>query len=203
MHMAVRRDRKLKGMKRITALAALPILALGLAACDDDKGTVTPAQSEAAAVAEAETDTEVATEEEGAADSAADEVTTTNPTFGDTYTWPDGLAVTISEPADFTPTENAAGQVEGQANLAYDITVTNGTSEDIDAAMITLTVSSGGQQSGPIFDTEGGTEMPTATILPGKSLTWKVVYSVADPSDVQITVDNVIDFDSDKVHFTN
>lgn len=189
-------------MKRTAAVIAAPlILMLGLTACDDNKGTITPAQSETVATEEATDDTETATEEEAEANDTADEVTSSNPTFGDTYTWPDGLAVTISAPEVVEPSEAAAGTVDGQENLSFTITVTNGTGEDIESSMIMLTVVSGGHEASEIFDTDW--EYPTSTILPGKDLTWKVAYSVADPSDLQITVDNVIDFGSPKVHFTS
>lgn len=163
-------------------------MATALSGCASESGTVT----------KNDTPQSAATVEETPA-----EAESTTPTFGDTYTWPDGLAVTISEPADFAPSEYAAGQVEGEPALSYDVTVTNGTDEDVEAVAINLTVSSAGKQASPIFDSAGGTDMPTATILPGKSLTWKVAYSVADPTDVQITVDNVFAFESTKVHFSN
>lgn len=189
-------------MKRTAALITAPlILAFGLTACDDNEGTITPAQSETVATEEAADDTEIATEEEAEANDAADEVTSNNPTFGDTYTWPDGLAVTVSAPEVVEPSEYAAGTVDGQENLAFTITVSNGTSEDVESSMILLTVVSAGHEASEIIDTDW--EYPTSTILPGKDLTWKVAYSVADPADLQVTVDNVIDFDSPKVHFTN
>lgn len=181
--------------RKMTVLAAITgvTLAASITGCATESGTVTKndgTQSEAAV--ETVTETEQSAEPESS-----------NPHFGDTYTWPDGLEVTISQPVEYTPSEYAVGAVEGETALAYDVTITNGTKEDVESLGINFTVASGGQEGTAIFDTDGGVEMPTSTILPGKSLTWKIAYSVADPTDVQISVDNLTDFSSPKVHFTS
>lgn len=179
-------------MRRKTiALTTTLLLALSLTACDTkDKGEITPAQSETTQSAPAE-------------DETAPEPETTNPKFGDTYTWPDGVALTISAPQEFTPGEYAAGTVEGQPAVAYDITINNGGDKDIESIIVYITGTSGGQEIKSIFDSENGIDVPQATILPGQSLTWKVAYSVADPSDITMTVAIQDDFSRDKVHFTS
>ena len=171
-----------------------------VAACGDttpDEETVAVDQTQSSDTAESS----ATGEEEDEAAATDDTSRDGNPSVGDTYTWPDGLAVTISQPVEYTPSESAAGTVDGQANLRFEVTVVNGTSEDVEASMILLTVSSGGRQADEVIDSDW--EFPTATILPGNDLTWNVTYSVADPDDLQVTVDNVIDFESEKVHFTN
>lgn len=69
--------------------------------------------------------------------------------------------------------------------------------------MINTKMTSGSKESEEIFDSAAGFETPTATVLPGKSLEWKIGFVVADPADMILTVDNLIAFDQDKVHFTN
>ncbi len=177
---------------RLVAVVTASLLASLLVACSSTDGTVSKVESPVA---------EASATENGSP--ATKEKAPTNPAFGDTYTWDDGLAVAVSEPSEFSPSEYAAGTVEGQSNIIFDVTVTNGTSEDIESSLVNITVSSGGKEASAIFDTEGGTDFVSSTILPGKSLSWKVAYSVADPADVQMTVDNVVDFDRGKVHFTN
>lgn len=181
-------------MKKIATITATIAIALTFTACGSSGGEVTESgTSDAAAQSEETTPTKEATAEEKPE----------NPTFGDTYTWDNGLAVTISEPETYEPSEYAAGTVEGQDNVTLEITVTNDTTEDVESSMFMITVSSGGSEASEIFDTEGGIEFPTSTILPGKSLTWNVAYSVADTNDIQVTFDNVIDFEAEKVHFTS
>ncbi|MFZ1382336.1 MAG: hypothetical protein WAS54_06055 [Scrofimicrobium sp.] len=183
----------------IWAIAAVVLIGViaSLGGGGDDSSTNTGATTPAAV--EESTEESATTEEE----EVTEEPANTNPTFGDTYTWDDGLAVTISQPTEFTPSEYSAGAVEGQTALSYEVTLTNGTDKDVESVMIMLTVASGGSEGSAIFDSNNGVEIPTSTILPGKSLTWTVAYSVADPADVQISVDNVIDFSAPKVHFTN
>lgn len=84
-------------MKRTAALITAPlILMLGLTACDDNKGTITPAQSEAVATEEA-ADADDASEEETSTpeivinDYTSDE---TGPFLSATYPVKDGFDVT-------------------------------------------------------------------------------------------------------------
>lgn len=183
--------------RKLVALAALPIIAISLTACTDkkdDAGTITPAPE----VAQSEP-----AEEEKPAEEPAEEETpaATNPTFGETYTWDDGLAITISAVEPYEPSEHAAGLEEGQTPVRFTVTVTNGTTEDIEAMMFGITVSSAGKEASQVIDLDWST--PTSTILPGNSLEWVETFGVADPANMQVTANYAIDFNRDKVHFTN
>lgn len=139
-----------------------------------------------------------------AATTPAAEATTeaaTNPKFGDSYQWDDGLKVTVSAPTEVTPSEYAAGVTDGWSNLAWTITIENGTSENYDPTMILIKVASGGREGSEILDP--WLAPPTSTILPGKSITWTAAWSVADPSDVQLSVEDVMALDKNEVIFTN
>ena len=131
--------------------------------------------------------------------------TRSNPTFGDTYTWPDGLTITISQPEEFTPSEYMGDiyDLEAGTPIKFIVTATNGTDTDLEAFSIDTQMSSGGKQSEAIFDSEAGIDMPTVTILPGNSLEWNIGFIVADPSNMQLSVSDVMNFDSEKIHFTN
>ena len=187
-------------MKRLSALALIPLLTLALTGCDSDTGTDTKPESEAATVEQSGDTTTVEVEEE-----VVEEPANTNPTFGDTYTWDDGLAVTISEPEEATLSEYAGEMYDLEAGtpIAFTVTLTNGTDKDVEAMMINTKMTSGGKESEAIFDSVAGVDLPTATVLPGKSLEWKIGFVVADPADMILTVSDVLDFNSDKVHFTN
>lgn len=112
-----------------------------------------------------------------------------NPTFGDSYAWPDGLKATVSKPQPFTPSEYAAGANDGWTNLAWTITIENGTKENFDPVDIWINVASGGQEGSEIFD-DGYGDYPQSTVLPGKSITWDVAYSIADPNDLQLSIED-------------
>ncbi len=113
--------------------------------------------------------------------------------FGDTITWEDGVSVSVSTPAEYIPTEYAAGTVEGQPNVAFEIVLTNNTDEPLDPGTWT-TASSGGVEASQIFDTGEGAPLgelamgPSTTLLPGQTVKWYVAYSVADPAEITLEV---------------
>ena len=93
-------------MKR-TALAVIVTITLLLAGCSTQgTGTTESPPSGTNRPADAsDTSAESAALSSPSADDAA---ASANPKFGDTYTWKDGLAVTISVPTPYTPSESAA-----------------------------------------------------------------------------------------------
>ncbi|GAA4166375.1 hypothetical protein GCM10022286_30940 [Gryllotalpicola daejeonensis] len=130
-----------------------------------------------------------------------------NPKFGQTYKWSDGLAVTISAPAAYTPSQYASGVVPGQANVIFTITLKNGTTQPVDPAFAGGDLNSGGVAGSNIVEVAGPqgdiNEYPlsSAKLLPGQSLSWKAAYSVKDPND--LTLDFAIsDFLHDDAIFT-
>ena len=187
-------------MKRTLALIAAPILAISLAACSSSDSN--DAAEEVVVTEQTQSEEEVVTEEET---EVVVEITDGNPTFGDTYTWPDGLAITISQPQEFTPSEYMGDiyDLEAGTPIKFTVTATNGTDTDLEAFSIDTQMSSGGKQSEAIFDSEAGIDMPTVAILPGNSLEWSIGFIVADPSNMQLSVSDVMNFDSEKIHFTN
>ena len=188
-------------MKRTLALIAAPILAISLTACDSSDSNDATVE-ETVVTEQTQSEEEVVTEEET---EVVEETTDGNPTFGDTYTWPDGLSITISQPEEFTPSEYMCDiyDLEAGTPIKFIVTATNGTDTDLEAFGIDTQMSSGGKQSEAIFDSEAGIDMPTVTILPGNSLEWNIGFIVADPSNMQLSVSDVMNFDSEKIHFTN
>lgn len=119
--------------------------------------------------------------------------------FGATYTWDSGISISISEPAPYTPTEFAAGVVEGQQNLAFKIVLTNNSDEPFEW-FGQESLASGGQEASAIFDgshSEFGDvgSAPMTSVLPGQTIEWFVGYSVLDPSSLtfEITPDVLYD----------
>ena len=185
---------------KIAALIAP--LALFLAACStNDNGTITQPESETVAVEQSGNETEVVEEETVEVEPAK-----TNPEFGDTYTWPDGLSVTVSAPEEITLSNEYAAEVydlEVGPVVGFTITLHNGTDEDFESMNINAQMTSGSKQAEPVFEVEQGISMPTSTVLPGNDLTWKVGYVVSDPEKLQLTLSDMGDYNRDKVHFVN
>jgi hypothetical protein len=106
--------------------------------------------------------------------------------FGETVDYGDGVSISVSAPQPFTPTEYASG-ADQPVNVVYSITITNGSSENIDPLPYSQ-VASGGTEGSQIFDfdNEAGdvTTYPTTTILPGGSVTWLEAWSISDPENV-------------------
>ena len=73
--------------------------------------------------------------------------------FGQTFTYADGLAVTVSEPAAYDPSSYAAGNTNP---YAYSVTVrvTNDTGAAFDPVLLHAAMSTGGAPASQIFDAE-------------------------------------------------
>ena len=121
--------------------------------------------------------------------------------WGETLTYVDGLALSVSQPTGYAPTEWAAG-TEGFASfVVLNVTVTNGSAVAYDPMNIRIAATSGGTAAAEVYDSahdgaglDLGSE-PDAAILPGQSVTWAVGYGVANTADV--TVDLSAGYDDD------
>ena len=116
--------------------------------------------------------------------------------FGQTYTWEDGLSVTISAPVAFTPSEFAALE-DAAAYVLFDVVIVNGTSENYDPVIFTTTVQSGTAEGSRVFDGASGLGgSPSTALLAGREVTFKIGYGVADPADIVMEVRPGFDYDS-------
>ena len=124
--------------------------------------------------------------------------------FGEAMEWQDGVQMSVSEPVPFTATEWAAGVVEGQAQIAFTIVITNNSDEVLEPSVYSR-LSSGGQEASTIFDTGnplGDVSMPPSTaVLPGQTVQWIEAYSVADPAT--LTYQTAPSFSYEDAIFTN
>ncbi|MGW6932475.1 hypothetical protein ACWGE0_20645 [Lentzea sp. NPDC054927] len=125
------------------------------------------------------------------------------PTWGKRYTWENGLSVDVAAPVACAP-----GQYSSPPNIAravkFQVTITNGTSAAFETALLSLgnDAQFNGQKAERIFDTGGecGSAYDTATVLPGKTYTYDVAYSVgAQPGEMQLVFEP--SFNSDKAAF--
>jgi hypothetical protein len=108
-----------------------------------------------------------------------------------TYTWSDGLAVTVAAPVACTPGQYALpGQVARA--VKFTVAITNGARQSFDAMQLTVggDAQFNGQSVQVVIDSggpcgDGG--MDAATVLPGKSYRYDVAYAVAaQPGDMQL-----------------
>ncbi len=109
--------------------------------------------------------------------------------FGSTFTWADGVAVTVGKPTSFKPSDTAAvTNTSVKSFVKVDITLKNGSDKPVEAMMLTTRATSGDQDAEKVFDSEKGIDTPTSKVLPGKSLKWSEAYEKPG-NDFVLTVD--------------
>jgi hypothetical protein len=123
--------------------------------------------------------------------------------FGETMAWDDGVAMTVSAPEPFSPSNLAAGADQAE-NVVFTLTITNDSSENVQPIVVS-TLSSNATEATRIIDigAEGGQVgiPPTTPILPGESITWQEAWSVSDTSS--LTLQTAPSFAYESVVFTN
>jgi hypothetical protein len=127
-----------------------------------------------------------------AAETSAAPVAKSSGTFADTITFPSGVSVKV-KPSVVTAGQYASGAVEGKI-VTFDISVKNGSKEDLNAALMSVPkVTYGGEgttaQIASDFEAKIGGSM-LSTILPGETQTAKVGYGIpaAGFKDVRVEI---------------
>lgn len=125
------------------------------------------------------------------------------PTWGERYTWANGLSIDVVPPVACTPGQYSAPPGITRA-VKFKVTITNGTSAAFETALLSLgnDAQFNGQKAERVFDSSGGCDstLDTATVLPGKTYTYEVAYSVgAQPGEMQLVFEP--SFNSDKAAF--
>lgn len=122
--------------------------------------------------------------------------------FGETVTWENNVSLSVSTPVEYQPSELAAGMVDGQTTVLFEMVLTNNSDENFDPIMLYYTASSGGVEASGVFDVSNGIDFqPSTVVLPGQSIKWQAAYSVADINN--ITLQTSIGFEYDDAIFTN
>lgn len=112
-----------------------------------------------------------------------------NPHFGQTYTYSDGLIITVTPPAPFTPSASAAGLLPGNQTVAVNVSITNGTGQNYIPGLFNVVAQSGTAQASEVFDSaQNILGAPTGAILPGRTVAFTAVFSVMNPGDVVVQV---------------
>lgn len=155
-------------------LSVLLAAVLALTGCAQTGGTTTSRDEPAAAAPAVEAPSSVA-------------VTP----LGGTFTYDDGVALTVAAPASFTPSQYAAGATHPN-NVTITFTVANNGAETLELLAMPE-VTSGGVAGESITDLSNETVTlepfgGNADVLPGQSFSWTMAYSLADASDVTVSI---------------
>jgi len=119
--------------------------------------------------------------------------------FGQTFTYADGLAVTVDRPTAYDPSSYAAGHTNPHA-FQVTVRVTNNTGQAFDPTLLSVAMSTAGAPASQVFDSEMGLP-PQNQLQPGRSLTYDVAFSTTtDAGEAQVDV--VPSFDHEHAVFT-
>ncbi|MCJ1710365.1 hypothetical protein MT344_04100 [Clavibacter michiganensis subsp. phaseoli] len=167
---------------RLPVLVLSAAIALSLTACTGGAPDANPAAGSNRPAESASTEP------------AVEEAKSTNSVFGETYTYTDGLSVTIGAPQPLTPGEYAATGEEPNF-LSFDVTVVNGTDGNYDPALFYVTLQSANAEAGGVYDVDINNN-PQTSLLPGREVTWKIGYGVLDTNDLVMEVTPGVEYQS-------
>lgn len=167
-------------------LAAAVLLAGCSSNSDDDTADSPPAAQDADAGSDTQT--------EPADDSAQpDGAAAGDLAPGDTYTWDDGLELTIGQLTEHTPSAQDAPFVpEGEIAFTVPLTLVNGGQEPADLGELSITadgITAGGMLMGIHLD--GVTELPSGRLAPGAETDLTMAWTIDEAEqgrDVAIAV---------------
>ena len=115
----------------------------------------------------------------------------TTTTFGQSFTYANGLVVEVRKPSAYTPSEGAdgVGDADGEP-VRVRVNVINGTSNDFVPDKLGVTVLSGGVEATQIHDPAAGVELTGPSRPLGRTdvVAFDLAFVVADPEDVTLTL---------------
>jgi len=184
-------------MKRLLGTALLLAILAATGCSSDDGGRDEDPPSGTNADSGDDLAEDEPTEEESSDSEAPEE----NPTFGEAYTWENGLTVKVGIPKPYKPSDSAsAGKGE---HIAFDITVVNKTGANYDVSCDSLSMQSGNAEAEQIFDSENGLEgSPSTALLDGRESKFRVGFTVSDPTDLVLQYSSC-DFDAEPAFFVS
>ncbi|MGN7248933.1 hypothetical protein ACTHQ1_14540 [Janibacter anophelis] len=105
--------------------------------------------------------------------------------FGEAFTYVDGIQITVSAPAPMTSSQWASpGNTKGSS---FTVTIVNGSDVPFDPSMANVTAQSANSEAEQIFDSENGYGgSPDTTLLPGREAKYTVAFATTDPKDVVV-----------------
>ncbi|MGL5825618.1 MAG: hypothetical protein ACRCYU_12525 [Nocardioides sp.] len=114
---------------------------------------------------------------------------TDSPSFGDAFTWQNGLTISVSEPQPFEPSKRAAFDKKAQAHVFFDVTIVNNTGEKWDAGLTYISLQSGNSEAQQVFDSDNGLEGRPITRVPeGRETTFKIGFNVKSTRNLAMKV---------------
>jgi hypothetical protein len=167
-------------MKKILAATAAAALVVTLAACSQNSASSGESVKAAAATPSA-TPTPTPSEDQFKVFP-----------FGYLGHYDDGVEVSVSAAAPFTPDQYASGATEAH-NVKFNVHVSNKGTKPIQNPVYSAALTSGGANASQVFD-NSLTSPPATPLLPRQSVDFPIGFSVKDPADLTMTF--TIDWDT-------
>ncbi|MER7518011.1 DUF4190 domain-containing protein [Streptomyces sp. NPDC126499] len=112
--------------------------------------------------------------------------------FGDTFTYEDGIKVTVSQPRSHKPDGFAVGHAKGNRAFQVTITIVNGSKETLDVTAALPDASDAhGATAETVFDGDNATKPFNGKVLPGKQAkadyTFSLPAAAADELQIELS----------------
>lgn len=108
--------------------------------------------------------------------------------FGKSYTWRDGVSVTVGRPTNFKPSAYAVVD-KSKRYLKFTVTVVNKSNKPIDLGLTYISVESGNEEAREVFDSISGLRGPPVTkVSKGRESEFDAGFGVADPKDLLLEI---------------
>jgi hypothetical protein len=122
--------------------------------------------------------------------------------FGKSYTWDDGVTLSVGKPQKFKPSEYAAVK-KAKGHLRFTVTVVNKSEKPVDLGLTFITAQSSNKEAEQVFDSDKGLESsPDTKLLKGRESEFDVGFGVADPKDVVMEVALQDDFERPNILYS-
>ena len=185
-------------MKRIGALVFILPLVVSLSACF---GTISGDVADAPPAGSNRPTDQPKKEKAPSKEPAPDDTTLA---FGQSYTWDDGVTLTVSKGKKFKPGKYSAGGEKAEDYLKYSITVVNKSTKPLDLALTYITVQSDNKEAEQVFDSSNDLEgSPSTKLLKGRESEWDVGFGVANSRDVVMEIAIQDDFERPSLIYTS
>lgn len=102
--------------------------------------------------------------------------------FGQSFTYEDGIIITVAAPTSYQPSSSAAVGVSLVRAVAMEVTVANGTAKPLDLSTVNLQAAAGDQAGERVFDAAKSVGFAGQTLPPGKRQTFTVAFGFPSES---------------------
>ena len=189
-------------MNKLNLLAASAAFGLALSGCGGvqatstnsapdgtNQGVVTTAPAaQASPSPEPAGETGMLDDDAEAGASEAAEVDDGVASFGEAFTYDDGLSVTVGKPTTYQASVWAWASDRYLDFVAFEVFVVNKTGGVWDPGLFYVTVQSDNEEGDQVYDSEKLKSAPTTKLLNGREAKFTVAFGVANPKDLVMEV---------------